>query len=341
MPSRRLPASVVALTLLLGSLLLGCSDALNPAVGPNAHVSIVTERPLLDLDSLVASLERDVYTTRVEQAFQTELVWPQSFDRYDDFKNLFLVAALDEDRRAAELVRRVVGQSVYEEFARGERPYAVYSDVYAAGQTVIVLAAPDVASLVANVELHADALYDTLEGRVQSALLRLLYLRGRNPLLQHHLSNRADWRMEVPRDYEVEQDVVRNMVIAFTPSPQRWIFVQSLPLAAEAFTPETVLRLREENPRLYEDEIIVNDPSLDEEVTVRHTTFAGRDAIRLEGRWQTPSFVVGGPFRLYAVHRQGRVYLVDFLVYLPAMDKYPYLRQLEAIASTFELVDAS
>lgn len=335
MPSRRLLAGI-----LLVVLLAGCSDTMNPAVGPNAHVSVITERGEEDLEPLLDSLEREVRTTRPERAFQAELVWPQSFEQANDFKNLFLVAALDRDERTASLVRRVVGNQTYGEFERGERPYAVYADVFATGQTFIVVAAPDVPTLTENLIRHADALYDTLEARVQAGLRRLLYIRGTNPLLDHYLSSRPAWHMEVPRDYEIEQDVVRNIVIAHAPSPERWIFVQDRALPAEAFTPETVLRVREESPRLYEDEEIVNDPELLEEVRVSRTTFAGHDAIKLEGRWQSPSFVVGGPFRLYAVHHEGRLYLVDFLVYLPSHDKYPYLRQLEAIASTFELGDA-
>ncbi len=310
----------------------GCDpDQLIPAVGPNADITVFTSLTRDDpvMETFVAAFEHDVMTTRTESAFHVELVPPSAFSDRNDFKNVMIVTDMT-DAAAVALARRVAGDAVLAEFESGARPFAIYDDVYGLGQTFMILLAPTREALARNVERYADALVDSLEVHVRRGLLESMYLTGDNPLLAHYVSQRA-WTLRVPRGWEVEQDPGRNLVLAHSSSPERWLFVQHVTLSPEEFGREAVERLRRDEPRLYEDEEIV-------ELEWTDTTFAGRPALELRGRWQTPSFVVGGPFRLYAVHDgHDRMYVVDYLVFLPSLDKNPYLRQLDAVASTFAL----
>jgi hypothetical protein len=124
------------------------------------------------------------------------------------------------------------------------------------------------------------------------------------------------------------------MVTFHLPAPERWVFVQTSAMPPQGFTAEECLRRRLGSPRLYQDEEWVIG-----ELRTREARFAGRRAFVFEGRWQTPSFVVGGPFRAYAVHAGDTMYLVELAVFLPGRSKLPYLRQLDAMAGTFTLSD--
>jgi len=320
---------------LLGVGAISCTDAFVPAVGPNADVSVFTAMGSRDplFQPLLASLQREVYTTRTENAFRLEFTTPGFFRERKEMKNLLIVAALDRPDPTVGLVEEVVGKEVYREFQEGTRPYAIYSDLYAVGQTVIVIAAPTYDALESVVAEYSDALYDSLESRLQRGLTRVLYIRGEHPELEDYLRRDRNWSIRIPREYEVEEDVALNQVIAHTSSPERWLFVQSLPLT-EDFSPENVLAIRKRNRYLY-----VDDELPEEELIIEPTPFAGREGYLITGRWQSPSYVVGGPFRCYVVPEGDRMFLVNLFVFLPAHDKYPYLRQLEAIASTFEFVE--
>lgn len=316
---------------------LGCSpEAVSPAVGPNEDVSVFTTLPRThpSIQALVRSLGREVMTTQWEHAFDLEYAAPGEFALRRDFKNLLLITALENASVMGPLVRQVVGDRVYDEFANGERPYAVYSDVYAAGQTVLVIAAPDRRTLAENTRTYADALYDTLETRVRKGLERSLYIRGEHDDLTGYLERTRSWTIRVPRDYTAEEDRTRDLLIVHTESPERWLFVQTHPMRREDFTPANVLAFRRSQRRVYQDEEV-----REEDLRLTTTSFGPHHAIQIRGRWQSTEYVVGGPFVLYAIHDDDTLYVVDYLVFLPSLEKLPYLRQLDAIAHTFRLRD--
>lgn len=328
--------------ILLGAAVVGeegCSpDAVNPAVGPNKDVSVFTTLPRSDpsIQALVASLGREIFTTQHEQAFDLEYAAPGEFALRRDFKNLLFVTPLERASVMGPLVREVVGEQVYEEFANNERPFAIYSDVYASGQTVMVIAAPDRATLAENTRTYADALYDTLETRVRKGLETSMYLRGEHADLTSYLNRTRNWTIRVPRDYTPEEDRSRDLLLVHTEAPERWLFVQTTTMEREDFTPENVLAYRRSQPRIYQDEEV-----RDEDLSFSTTRFAGHDAILIRGRWQSSEYVVGGPLVLYAIHVDDTLYVVDYLVFLPSLEKLPYLRQLDAIAHTFRLRERS
>jgi hypothetical protein len=313
----------------------GCSpDAISPAVGPNGDVSLFTTLPRTDpaVQALARSLTREIYTTQTEQAFALEFALPGELSLRRDFKNLLFVTSFERSSAMTSLVRDIVGSEVYEEFASGERPFAVYSDVYAAGQTVLVVAAPTREDLAANMERLAPALYDTLEARVRQGLETSLYIRGEHDDLTDYLERTRNWTIRVPKDYTPEEDADRDLLIVHTEGPERWLFVQSAAMLPEDFTPEGVLAFRRAQPRIYSDEEV-----RDEDLVVDRTRFAGHDAVRIRGRWQSSHYTVGGPMVLYAIHVDDVLYVIDYLVFLPGMEKLAYLRQLDAIAHTFRL----
>lgn len=69
--------------------------------------------------------------------------------------------------------------------------------------------------------------------------------------------------------------------------------------------------------------------------------FNGRYAIRLDGVWQNDKNIAGGPFRTFGFYNKGdgRMYLVDCAIVAPGERKWPYMRQVEAMAYTFKTAD--
>ena len=71
----------------------------------------------------------------------------------------------------------------------------------------------------------------------------------------------------------------------------------------------------------------------------RADKLGGSEAIRMQGIWQNEDDMTGGPFITYFVHddKRQRLLAVDLLLYAPGLDKHPYMRELEALASTLSL----
>jgi hypothetical protein len=70
----------------------------------------------------------------------------------------------------------------------------------------------------------------------------------------------------------------------------------------------------------------------------RPATFQGQPAVKWEGIWQNEKYVIGGPFRAFACHRDGRSYLLIGQLFAPGQSKVYVLRQLEALLGTFRTV---
>jgi hypothetical protein len=77
---------------------------------------------------------------------------------------------------------------------------------------------------------------------------------------------------------------------------------------------------------------------LHERTRVFPDTFQDAPALKWEGIWQNDKYVIGGPFRAFAFHRDGASYLLTGIVFAPGQDKVYALRQVEALMKTFRLV---
>jgi hypothetical protein len=71
----------------------------------------------------------------------------------------------------------------------------------------------------------------------------------------------------------------------------------------------------------------------------KEVDFQGRYAIQLDGVWENLKHNIGGPFRSYGFYDESdqRIYLVDYSVFAPGLKKWPFMRQLEAMARTFKV----
>jgi hypothetical protein len=142
--------------------------------------------------------------------------------------------------------------------------------------------------------------------------------------------------MKAPKDYTIEEDQDSSMIFLHAETPERWVFVHWEPMSPDRFTPDNCLERRKSLVRhFYQGDFILEDRT-----QVEKTRFDGHAAFRFSGHWQNEVHEgrpYGGPFRTIALHDGRRLFLIDLLVYLPTMNKWPYLRQLEAIANTFHL----
>jgi hypothetical protein len=80
------------------------------------------------------------------------------------------------------------------------------------------------------------------------------------------------------------------------------------------------------------------DEVLTERTRVFPDRFQERPALKWEGIWQNEKYVIGGPFRAYAFHREDTSYLMVGILFAPGQDKVYALRQLEGMMNTFRVV---
>jgi len=66
----------------------------------------------------------------------------------------------------------------------------------------------------------------------------------------------------------------------------------------------------------------------------------GQYMVEMRGLWRTEKAFMGGPFISHTMldEQRNRVVTVDGFVYAPSLDKRLYVREIEAILYTFDIV---
>ena len=80
------------------------------------------------------------------------------------------------------------------------------------------------------------------------------------------------------------------------------------------------------------------DKIVEEETTINEVNFLNRSAYWLEGTWQNPELVIGGPFRnITFVDEQSQfIFMIDYYVQAINRRKKLFLDQMEIMAKTFK-----
>jgi len=327
------PASLLLAIALLAAP--GCERAATrPAVGPSGEATVVTDLPPDSpaVAAAEAAIGRELVTTRPEPAFELDRVRGDRFRSVRAWRNLILVADLDQPGATTERVIELLGSDLLPEFQAGRRFYAVYSDLWARGQTVLVLAARGEEPLAAAIRGQSDRLYEAFDQRVTRQILALQYLAGEQEELRRQLEKSYGWSIRIPVGYRIGEDPEANFVRFFRrEGGAHLVFVHWQDGVAALPSPETCLAIRARLIARYYDGDTIDSTRTRSE----RADFLGRRALKLIGVWQNEKYTIGGPFRTYCFCEDGRFTMLDLAVFDPMGNKVGLLRQAEAIALTY------
>jgi len=313
----------------------GCSEPITSALGPSNEVTIVTpfrkDSPAVEM--LRRTLEREIVTVQKEKLYKVEIVTPDGLERRRSWRNLILLADLGSRDRVTEAVWSLVPKAVVEELKRGEPGFYLLVDVWAKGQTMLVIAGEGEGVLEGFLDRELGRIFRTFDQSVTERTRDILFFAGRNESMMRYLGRSYGWTIGIPKDANVAEDGPGRFVKIVMREPvDRFLFVYWEPVGPKFKLDEDwcVKKRGEVAAKYYEgDEVDLS------RTKAFRTTFQGREAVRIEGVWQNQKLIAGGPFRTYCFVLKGRLYVIDSVVFAPARDKGPHLRQLEALSRTF------
>jgi hypothetical protein len=308
-------------------------DKLVPAVGPSGSVTLVTDLPANSPAEMAlrAALEREVVLVRPERAFRVESMQGGQLDRMRHARNLALMVDLSRTSDLTREVGRLVGERLLGEMRAGRRLYSLYSDVWANGQSVMVLAAPTAADLSRAIDANADRIYESLERRVIQQTAHIIYISGEQADFARYLSKRYGWTLRIPKGFQVSEDADEHVVrFLMSEGGTRLLFVHWQDGVDRLPSVEECIDIRARIVYFYDQDTVLREAT-----TSQRTDFRGRRVLKLDGVWQNEKYTKGGPFRTYCLIENGRFYMIDLLVFDPRGGKIDLMRQVEAMAVTF------
>ncbi len=311
---------------------LHCGKLL-PAVGAGGEVTLLTDLPSGHPaeEALRTCLTREVEMVFPEPAFTVESVQASQLGRRRHHRNLILMADLSRTGTFTQEVEKLIGERLVGEMRAGRRTYIVYADVWATGQTLMVLAAPDAGVLAKAIEAQADEIFTSFSRRVIRQTAALLYVTGEQKEMSRYLRGTYGWSLRIPKGFRISEDAEARVVRFWMPEGgTRLLFVHWQDGVRRLPEVEACLDLRGRIVWNYDQDVILPERSRSERVS-----FLGGRALQLAGVWQNERDTKGGPFRTYCFMKGDRFYMIDLLAFDPEGSKVNLMRQLEAMAITF------
>jgi hypothetical protein len=333
----------VRLTLLLPllGLALACGEKrVVPAVGPYSDVYLFTEQGLRSplLDAFIKTLTHPIeYVFEEENEFDIFLRDQSQFPHNRDRKNIILYARVDQRSGMLAHVQRLLGKDALERVRREGQIVYYREDLFARDQDVYFLLASSAAGEETLLTKMAASLRDRLRESTR-ARMRDYLLNGReNKGGAKYLMQRYGFSLRYPGEYHLLQERPELGAIELhCEEPSRVLGVFWDPDYGRAPSVADSISLLAFRSAIA-DTLYGGDYLLAGSYAFSAVEQAGHEAVRLQGVWQNERDMTGGAFVTYFFwdERRSRLLALDLLLYAPGMAKHPFMRELEALATTF------
>ncbi len=343
-PFRHLARLSLALFPLATGILAGCSRG--PAWGSENAVIAAVDPSLRDeLEPVIrGSLEREVFTTRLDPVFDVTFANPDSLGDFQRWRRIVVIQPATEGSRAARLLS---GKTLEEARSRGV--VAEVSDEWALGQSIWVVAAPTPEATASLARASLDSLYQVLYQRYAESEVEQMWLSGRDSALFEELTGQHGFGIVLPQVYRpAPASAPPDTRVWYNDNPRRVVALHWTDLP-DSLTPDALLAIRRAwGVELFPDDTISSalEAAPDsgapaEPVLVERATLDGRPAVRLQGVWHNARDVTAGVFVTYGVACGDRFVLLDGNLFAPEREKLPYVIQFDQIFRTFHCAEGA
>ena len=221
----------------------------------------------------------------------------------------------------------------------------VQRDLWAYPQLVVNLIGPNDTSMISYLKQNRERLYSLLEVDERNRTIenyRKNRAKGINEILKKH----HGVSISVPAGYDLGVDTTDFVWLAHEVADMsQGVMIYYYPYTdTNTFTPEYLVKMRDSFTRKYvpgptSGSYMKTEPSY----PVIFTEMVKNDnyLVELRGLWRLENAFMGGPFISHTIfdEKRNRIITVEGFVYAPSLDKRNYVRELEAILQTFEVVD--
>lgn len=332
--------------MLAGILIISC-NSLKPARGPEDEIYVVADsseyvslKPVMD-----STFEKIINTPLPEKIFTIKRISVNQLDNFKYRKNIIFVAPLNSGSETSKFINTVVDTAVKTKIVADSDIIVRKYNLWAKGQLVMVLTAPDMNSLVSKISRNAgDLLYSyqkISDKRLFSSLYNAQYEQEN---IEGKFLKKYGWIIYVQADFKVAIDDSVNHFVWLRRSPgsdmERWIFVHWIDNASPVYlNPDSIRAIRNRMTKKYyqtaEDSgyvVIAQDY-----YTTNEVNFNGRYALLTQGLWDLNIKGMGGPFVNYTFYdeKTGRIYMLDGSVYAPRYYKRNLIQQMDVTLQSF------
>jgi len=330
---------------LLAILIFSFGCQLKPiTIGSNNKVLVLADSTLwghIEQDVRNA-VEKEVYTPQLEKIFTIILREPGKFGDLKRFPHLLFIGTLNQKGTTKDILEGMLDETARRKIEQDSSFIFRRRDAWSKGQLLVVLVSKDLETLKGHLQKDKDLIFKLFDDHANEIVMQQMYRLNEQKDIEKQLMQEHGWSVRVQHDFFVAIDSSEaRFVWLRRMGPQREFFVYWEPVDDPSkLSKEWMMQKRDSLSKVYfEGDYIFQDSSI--KVKSKTIDFNGRYAIQLDGVWQNEKNIVGGPFRSFGFYNKsdGRLYLVDCSIVAPGERKWPYMRQVEAMARTFKTAD--
>ena len=320
-------------------LCIGCGKRLPESLGPPRKLVVLadsTDWHSLE-DPVREIFETIIYTPQAEHVYEIVHGDVNFFEAHKHIrrKSLLVIAPLNANHPTAQFLKEILSSDVQQAILNGRSAVSWKHDIWARGQTLLVVSGTDLETVVENLWMESDRLYSTLENSVDESIRENVYSFGERENITRELANTYGWSVRVPFGFRI-LETHPNFVVLSKPNPSRWLSVYwESDVHPDQLTEDWCIAKRDEITERFfgGDRIVPGD------VIIKQTEFTGKLAFVLQGLWENETEWKGGPFKSYAFVDVdlNRFFFIDIGLYAPNAQKAPYLRQADLVAKSFTI----
>lgn len=285
-------------------------------------------------DELSAAFEKEIPTPWPEKVFELHRKPPGELGLYTHKPRILIVGALDRGNAATQRITATLNPDQQERVRNHESYVFKNDDPWKSNQRLLILTSANLDTLRQRISAHGEELFELFHQPLVERVTAQMFSLYEQKELEKTLLKNYGWALRVQHDYKLYKDFPEERFVMLRRiAPERWLFVNWKKADSPELSVEQAVAWRNEVGQKFYDQ----DRVAEHELSWHWDNFAGRRALTLQGLWENDNKSAGGPFKSWIFYDEvtGMHYYVDIAVFAPGIDKVPFLRQLEIIASSF------
>jgi len=352
----RLTILIVVLAIFLS--LTGCveGDFRPNAVGTDGEIFIVMDSVQWQNDvgeALRSTVGQYISTLpapeRMFDLKQFTLTSEEELDRLRRQKNIMFVAPLSDSTNEASYIRQVFDDEAQESIHEGQIAVISRPDLWRRNQQVYYVTATSEEKLTESIYERGNVIIDTFNEVTHRRLRKKMFERGRQRDMERTILDNHGFTVQAQHGYLIAVDTTSFVWLRRLLSDTwRDLFIYYIDIADPSLiTPEWIYDTRDAITRTHIQGEIAGWVEIDRRrpLETENINFLDRYGFETRGLWHVIeeedgnrfSMGQGGPFITYTFYDEndGRIYMIDGMVFAPGFKKREFLRQMEVIAYTF------
>ena len=220
----------------------------------------------------------------------------------------------------------------------------VQKDVWAQPQVIVNLIGSGEEQILENLEENRGKLYGLLENEERKRILNV-YHRSKKVDIDEKLKKNHNLSLTVPTNFNLDVDTTDFVWISHeTPDISQGVFVYHYPYTDDStFTKNYLVKKRNEFLKKYVPGPVEGSymSTVGEFTDFEEFSFKSERYVTImRGLWKVENAFMGGPYISISTldEERNRVVAFEGYVYAPKKDKRTFIRQIEAILFSFDIV---